>query len=213
MKADAQGCVSKTRYCSLKKTIFAVGKRNAMTKDYESDDRTKLLSSRPEPDNILVFGLATLIGPIFCFFAFFFVITEIIEFGWGGLQGFWPFLYGVLQKFIICGVPIAYTLLVLNLLIWQIRGKEIVTSSKEDLLIQHKRLFSREWRIPSDCILEVEPYDAPWYFWRAEEKLFLTYKNAKGKTKKVKFGLLLNDDQQEYVIDRIKELCVKNYSK
>ena len=184
-----------------------------MTKDRESDGRTKLLSSRPEPDNILVFGLATLIGSVFCFFAFYFVISEIIEIGKGGLQGFWPFLYGLLQAFIICGVPIAYTLLVLDLLIWQIRGKEIVTYSKEDLLIQHKRLFCREWRIPWDSILEVNSYDAPWYFWRAEEKLLLTYKKAKGKTKKVKFGLLLNDNQQEYVIERIKELCVQNYSK
>ena len=44
-----------------------------MTKDYESetnelDGRTKLLSSRPDPDNILVFGLAVLIGSVFCFF-------------------------------------------------------------------------------------------------------------------------------------------------
>ena len=189
-----------------------------MTKDFESqtnesDGRTKLLSSRPEPDNILVFGLATLIGSVFCFFAFCFVISEIIEIGWGGLQGFWPFLYGLLQAFIICGVPVAYTLLVLDLLIWQIKGKEIVTYSKEDLLIQHKRLFSREWRIPWDCILEVKPYDAPWYFWTTEEKLLLTYKNAKGKTKKVKFGLLLNEEQQEYVIERIKELCVQNFEK
>ena len=189
-----------------------------MTKDHESeanksDGRTKLLSSHPEPDNILVFGLAVLIGSVFCFFAFCFVISTMIEIGWGGLHGFWQFLYGALQAFIICGVPIAYTLLVLDLLIWQIKGREIVTYSKEDLLIQHKRLFSREWRIPWDCILEVKPYDAPWYFWRAEEKLLLTYKNAKGKTKKVKFGLLLNEDQQEYVIERIKELCVQNYGK
>ncbi len=189
-----------------------------MTKDYESetnelDGRTKLLSSRPDPDNILVFGLAVLIGSVFCFFAFYFVISMMIEIGWDGLHGFWPFMYGLLQAFVICGVPVAYTLLVLDLLIWQIRGKEIVTYSKEDLLIQHKRLFSREWRIPWDCILEVNSYDAPWYFWRAEEKLLLTYKNAKGKTKKVKFGLLLNDNQQEYVIERIKELCVQNYGK
>lgn len=183
------------------------------SKTNESDSRTKLLSSRPDPDNILGFGLATLIGSVFCFFAFYFVISEIIEIGWRGLQGFWPFLYGLLQAFIICGVPVAYTLLVLDLLIWQIKGKEIVTYSKEDLLIQHKRLFSREWRISWDCILEVKPYDAPWYFWRAEEKLLLTYKNEKGKIKKVKFGLLLNEEQQEYVIERIKELCLQNYSK
>lgn len=57
----------------------------------ELDGRTKLLSSRPEPDNILVFGIATLIGLFFCFVAFYFVISEMIEIGWHGLDGFWPF--------------------------------------------------------------------------------------------------------------------------
>ncbi|MCR4826317.1 MAG: hypothetical protein K5882_05120 [Bacteroidales bacterium] len=63
-----------------------------MTKDYEFDGRTKLLRSRPETDNILVFGLATLIGLFFSFMAFYFVISEMIEIGWRGLDGFWPFM-------------------------------------------------------------------------------------------------------------------------
>ncbi|MCR4826316.1 MAG: hypothetical protein K5882_05115 [Bacteroidales bacterium] len=57
----------------------------------------------------------------------------------------------------------------------------------------------------------VEPYSYPWYKFKGrdgDETLCLTYKNAKGKTKKVRFGLLRNDDQQECVIERIKELCV-----
>ncbi len=88
-----------------------------MTKDNESSfsesvGHTKLLRSRPEPDNILVFGLATLIGLFFSFMAFLFVISEMIEIGWRGLDGFWPFMNGFSQAFIICGVPIAYTLMV-----------------------------------------------------------------------------------------------------
>lgn len=182
----------------------------------ELDGRTKLLSSRPDPDNILGFGLATLIGSVFCFFAFYFVISEIIEIGWRGLQGFWPFLYGLLQAFIICGVPVAYTLLVLDLLIWQIKGKELVTYSDKDLLIQHQSLFSKEWRISWDCILNVEPFSYPWYKFKGrdgDETLCLTYKNAKGKTKKVRFGLLLNENQQKIVVERIKELCVESFEK
>ena len=58
----------------------------------ELDGRTKLLRSRPEPDNILVFGIATLIGLFFSFMAFYFVISEIIKIGWRGLDGFWPFM-------------------------------------------------------------------------------------------------------------------------
>ena len=192
-----------------------------MTKDHESsfsesDGRTKLLRSRPEPDNILVFGGTTLIGLFFCFTAFYFVISEIIEIGWQGLDGFGPFLKLFIQAFIICGILIAYTLMVLDMLIWQIKGEELVTYSDEDLLIQHKSLFSGEWRIPWDCILNVEPYSYPWYKFKGrdgDETLCLTYKNAKDKTKKVRFGLLLNEDQQEIVIERIKELCVKNFGK
>ena len=187
-----------------------------MTKDYESDGRTKLLSSRPEPDNILEFGIATLIGLFFCFMAFYFVISEMIEIGWQGLDGFWPFLHLFIQAFIICGAPVAYTLMVLDLLIWQIKGKEIVTYSDKDLLIQHKSLFSKEWRIPWDCILNVEPYSYPWYKFKGrdgDETLCLSYKNAKGKAKEVRFGLLLNEDQQEIVVERIKELCVESFEK
>ena len=180
----------------------------------ELDGRTKLLRSRPEPDNILVFGIATLIGLFFSFMAFYFVISEMIEIGWQGLDGFGPFLKLFIQAFIICGIPIAYTLMVLDMLIWQIKGEELVTYSEKDLLIQHKSLFSGEWRIPWDCILEVKAYSYPWYKFKGrdgDETLCLTYKNAKDKTQKVRFGLLLNEDQQEFVVERIKELCVEKF--
>lgn len=182
----------------------------------ELNGRTLLLRSRPEPDNILVFGMETLIGLFFCFSAFYFVISEIFKIGWQELDGFWSFLYVFFQAFIICGVPIFYTLVILDALIWQIKGKEPVTYSDKDLLIQYKSLFSREWRIPWDCILNVEPFSYPWYKFKGrdgDETLCLTYKNAKGKTKKVRFGLLRNEDQQEFVVERIKELCVENFGK
>ncbi len=34
-----------------------------------------------------------------------------------------------------------------------------------------------------------------------------------GRSKLLRFGLLLNEDQQEFVIERIKELCVENFGK
>ena len=187
---------------------------NPETDTNELDGRTKLLRSRPEPDNILVFGIATLIGLFFSFMAFYFVISEMIEIGWQGLDSLVHFFYLLIQAIIICGVPIAYTLMVLDMLIWQIKGEELVTYSEKDLLIQHKSLFSGEWRIPWDCILNVESFSYPWYKFKGrdgDETLCLTYKNARGKTKKVRFGLLLNEDQQEIVVERIKELCVENF--
>ena len=55
----------------------------------------------------------------------------------------------------------------------------------------------------------------PWYFKGrdGDETLCLTYKNARGKTKKVRFGLLLNENQQKIVVERIKELCVEGFGK
>ena len=187
---------------------------NPETDTNELDGRTKLLRSRPEPDNILVFGIATLIGLFFSFMAFYFVISEMIEIGWQGLDSLVHFFYLLIQAIIICGVPIAYTLMVLDMLIWQIKGEELVSYSEKDLFIQHKSLFSGEWRIPWDCILNVESFSYPWYKFKGrdgDETLCLTYKNARGKTKKVRFGLLLNEDQQEIVVERIKELCVENF--
>ena len=34
-----------------------------------------------------------------------------------------------------------------------------------------------------------------------------------GRTKLLRFGLLLNENQQKIVVERIKELCVKNFGK
>ena len=34
-----------------------------------------------------------------------------------------------------------------------------------------------------------------------------------GRTKLLRFGLLLNEDQQEIVTERIKELCVEGFGK
>lgn len=34
-----------------------------------------------------------------------------------------------------------------------------------------------------------------------------------GRTKLLRFGLLLNEDQQEFVVERIKELCVEGFGK
>lgn len=41
----------------------------------------------------------------------------------------------------------------------------------------------------------------------------ITYKNSKGKTKKMRFGLLINRGQLEYVMKRIHELLVESFEK
>ena len=95
--------------------------------------------------------------------------------------------------------------------------KILITDKGDGLTLRLSPLSSDiSHGIPWDCILEVKAYSYPWYKFKGrdgDETLCLTYKNAKGKTKKVRFGLLLNKDQQEIVIERIKELCVKNFGK
>ncbi len=175
------------------------------------DGRSKLLSSRPEPDNVLFWGLCTLIGTLFCLIGIGFIVSMFFDDGW-------PDIFSVLTGLLLETLPVAYTLVVLDTLIWQLKGKEIVTYTQEALYIRREgKLFKREWELPWDCVIDVQPYFAPWYKViilrkEADEKLKLTYKTEMNNVCSLEFGLLLNENQQEIVIDRIKELCAKKYN-
>ena len=87
----------------------------------ELDGRTKLLSSRPEPDNILIFGLCTIIGSIFCILGLGFFIFSIIE----KSSSTSSFFLGLLEGLFILPLllfPVAYTLYALDMLVWQVKG-------------------------------------------------------------------------------------------
>ena len=169
----------------------------------ESDGRTKLLSSRPEPDYILVYGLATLIGSVFCILGLFFLVSFIIE--------DWPDILSIIGLTLLLLFPVAYTLYALDMLVWQIKGVETVSYDENGIVIHLKKLIDRKTTIPWNSIVEVEKYDHPWwtffrrsYLYDATLRIHYTLENGYPNT--IRFGLLLNEKQKDIIINRIYEL-------
>ena len=179
-----------------------------MTKDHESsfsesDGRTKLLRSRPEPDLILFFGLCTLIGSAFCIIGLISLIWWIID--------EWPDIFGILFFILLLMLPVAYTLYALDMLVWQVKGVETMSYDENGIVIHLKKLIDRETTIPWNSIVEIEKYESPWwtffrrsYLYNASLRIHYTSENGNPNT--VRFGLLLNEKQQDIIMDRIYEL-------
>ena len=173
----------------------------------ESDGRTKLLRSRPDPDNIFGFGLATLIGCLFFIIVLGFIVSSIIE-SWPNIPGVFACVFGGLLGLIL---PVAYTLYALDMLVWQIKGVETVSYDENGIVIHLKKLIDRKTTIPWNSIVEVEKYDHPWwtffrrsYLYDATLRIHYTLENGYPNT--IRFGLLLNEKQKDIIIDRIYEL-------
>ena len=169
----------------------------------ELDGRTKLLRSRPEPDLILFFGLCTLIGSAFC-------IIGLISLLWWIIDE-WPDIFGILFFILLLMLPVAYTLYALDMLVWQVKGAETVSYDENGIVIHLKKLIDRETTIPWNSIVEVEKYKSPWwiYFRRSylyDASLRIHYTSENGNPNTIRFGLLLNEKQEDIIIDRIYEL-------
>ena len=115
----------------------------------ELDGRTKLLSSRPEPDNILFFGLCIFVGSLFCILGLGFLVFLIIE--------AWPsvlrMIFGLFEGLLLLLFPVAYTLYALDMLVWQMKGVETVSYDENDIVIHLKKLFDRKTIIPWNSIV------------------------------------------------------------
>ncbi len=169
----------------------------------ELDGHTKLLRSRPEPDLILLFGLCTLIGSAFCIIGLISLIWWIID--------EWPDIFGILFFILLLMLPVAYTLYALDMLVWQVKGVETVSYDEKGMVIHLKKLFDRETIIPWNSIVEIEKYESPWwtffrrsYLYNASLRIHYTSENGNPNT--IRFGLLLNEKQQDIIMDRIYEL-------
>ena len=179
-----------------------------MPSNHESDSiRTKLLSSRPDPDNIFGFGLMTLIGCLFFIIVLGFIVSSIIE-SWPNIPGILACIFGGLLGLIL---PVAYTLYALDMLVWQIKGVETVSYDKNGIVIHLKKLIDRETTIPWNSIVEIEKYESRWwaffnrsYLYNASLRIHYTLENGYPNT--IRFGLLLNERQEDIIIDRIYEL-------
>ena len=186
-----------------------------MTKDHESennelDARIELLRSRPEQDMIVLFGLYTLIGSVFCVLGLFFLVYFIID--------EWPDILSIIGFILLLMLPVAYTLYALDMLVWQVKGVETVSYDKNGIVIHLKKLFDRETTIPWDSIVEIEKYRSPWwtYFRRSylyNASLRMHYRLENGIPNTIKFGLRLSEKQEDDTIEKISELRNKFSSK
>ena len=176
----------------------------------ELNGRTLLLRSRPEQDMILSVGLATLIGAVFC-------IVGLISLIWWIIDE-WPDIFGILFFILLLMLPVAYTLYALDMLVWQVKGVETVSYDEKGMVIHLKKLFDRETIIPWNSIVEIEKYESPWwtFFNRSylyDASLRIHYRLENGPPNTIKFGLRLNEKQEDIIIDRIYELRDKFSSK
>ena len=169
----------------------------------ELNGRTKLLRSRPEPDLILFFGLCALIGSAFCIIGLCFLIWWIID--------EWLDILSIIGLILLLMLPVVYTLYALDMLVWQVKGAETVSYDENGIVIHLKKLIDRETTIPWNSIVEIEKYESPWwtffrrsYLYNASLRIHYTSENGNPNT--VRFGLQLNEKQQDIIMDRIYEL-------
>ena len=169
----------------------------------ELNCRTLLLRSRPEPDSILSLGLCALIGSAFC-------IGGLISLIWWIIDE-WPDIFGILFFILLLMLPIAYTLYALDMLVWQVKGVETVSYDEKGMVIHLKKLFDRETIISWNSIVEIEKYESPWWTFFNRSYLYnaslrIHYKTENRVQNTIKFGLRLNEKQEDDTIERIYEL-------
>ena len=169
----------------------------------ELDGRTLLLRSRPEPDSILSLGLCALIGSAFC-------IGGLISLIWWIIDE-WPDIFGILFFILLLMLPVAYTLYALDMLVWQVKGVETVSYDEKGMVIHLKKLFDRETIISWNSIVEIEKYESPWWTFFNRSYLYnaslrIHYKTENRVQNTIKFGLRLNEKQEDDTIERIYEL-------
>lgn len=169
----------------------------------ELNGRTLLLRSRPEPDSILSLGLCALIGSAFC-------IGGLISLIWWIIDE-WPDIFGILFFILLLMLPIAYTLYALDMLVWQVKGVETVSYDEKGMVIHLKKLFDRETIISWNGIVEIEKYESPWWTFFNRSYLYnaslrIHYKTENRVQNTIKFGLRLNEKQEDDTIERIYEL-------
>ena len=115
---------------------------------------------------------------------------------------------------LIAAIPIYIFFVLLIKIYWYAFGGETVYYSDSAIYIQQKKAVRREVVIPWENVTKVEPYEEPLIYAlipTQDPTVRITYKTTDGKTKKIRFGFRLNKEQQEYVIDRVRELCVESF--
>lgn len=168
----------------------------------EDDSECNVLL-RNKPDKGAVIPLGIVLGLISMFF--FPMIIWLIE------DGMMETFGDIMIAMIFVG-PLAYLIIVLVCsIIWELLGREIVYCSESSICIYQKMIFGTRYEIPWNSIVSVSPYDEPLYYMMLPTRdptIRITYKNYKGKNKKVYFGFHLTDKQRDIVIDNIQEILL-----
>ncbi len=116
---------------------------------------------------------------------------------------------------LIAAIPLYLCFVLLVKIYWYAFGGETVYYSDSAIYIEQKKAIQREVVIPWESITKVEPYEEPLICMllpTQDPTVCITYKTASDKTKKIRFGFRLNKEQQAYVIERVRELCVESFA-
>ena len=115
---------------------------------------------------------------------------------------------------LIAAIPLYLCFVLLVKIYWYAFGGETVYYSDSAIYIQQKKAIRREVVIPWENVTKIEPYEEPLICILVptqDPTVRITYKTAAGKTRKIRFGFRLNKEQQTYVIERVRELCVESF--
>lgn len=174
----------------------------------DSDDVHVLLRNKPDRGE----AVGRMIALGFVLFVVFIL--------YAAMRGTWPD-DDRLEQFIsfsefllIAAIPIYTCFVLLVKIYWYGFGGETVYYSDSAIYIQQKKAVRREVVIPWENITKVEPYEEPLicaFLPTQDPKVRITYKTSDGKTKTIRFGFRLNDKQQRYVVERVRELCVESF--
>ncbi|MBR3559670.1 MAG: hypothetical protein IKN78_12490 [Bacteroidales bacterium] len=166
-----------------------------------------LLRNKPDPGGAVAHG-----AMLFLISIFFIPLTVslwegdiVVAIGWEDL-----FILVMFQL-----LPGWLLVLLVSALHWDLFGGETVYYSPSAIYIQQKRLFRRELVIPWDFMMEIKPYsESPLLFAIPTHNptICATYRTSSGKTKTIRFGFNLNNKQQTFVVERIRELLVENFA-
>lgn len=180
-----------------------------MRKGNDSDVEGRvLLRNKPDPSGVVADCIGLGVVLLFYIPLVRFMFKEDWDWFLYDLTDFFLFMVFVVG-------PIYGIFMLVNNIYWQLFGGEIVHYSSSAIYIQQKKLWRQEVVIPWDCVTDVEPYDEP--VWLAivptkDPTVCLTYKTPDRKTRKIRFGFHLNDKQQAFVVERIRELLVESFA-
>jgi len=181
----------------------------SMRKDTEyADNEHVLLRNKPDPGG--AFGWLIALGIILFFI---YIFYSVMLDSWPNDDLLEQFL-DYIAFLIVAAFPIYLCFVLLIKIYWYVLGGETIYYSDSVIYIQQKKALRREVVIPWECITKVEPYEEPLIcilIPTQDPKVSITYKTADGKTKKIRCGFHLNKEQQTFVVDRIRELCVESF--